>query len=97
MAEKKREKKGMRPEIDDAVANYLDAVSADFASGEGENSIRWPLKKKIVRLFRKIPDREKTLHLYLILKRMSQPVDQERLTGWRRDLGLELVKELEKI
>jgi hypothetical protein len=90
-------KKKMNPKIHDAVIDYLKAISVDYGSREGDDSVRGPFKKKIISLFRKLPAREKLLHLYLILKNMSESSVQSRFTNWRRKLAIELVEELEKI
>lgn len=81
----------------EAVKNYLEVIGKNYRSRMGYESPQEPYKQKIAQLYGKSSIESRDSLLYYILKTMSRPTGDPRLTNYRRDLALELVEELEKI
>lgn len=81
----------------EAVEKYSDAISEDYCSREGDDSVREPYRQKTIKLFKKIPEKNKTECLLFIFVNMTNPSSDRRFTHWCCELAHELVKELQKI
>jgi hypothetical protein len=80
-----------------AVSEYLNAISVDYNSRQGDDPTREVFKNRVISLFRHLPASfDKTNHLLFVFISLLEPAEDSRLSDWRRDLALELAKELQK-
>lgn len=86
-----------KKEFAKAVENYREEIIGSYYSRHGDSDHLDEQKKMIIRLFRKSQISIKRELLYISLRTISKPTDEERLNGYLNQLAHELDKRLNKM
>ena len=89
--------KKIKEDFKSAVKDYLGAIAKDFDAPEGDDSVRQPYKKRIVKIFRTVPRRLKLSGINFLLRETIQPMGDSLLTQFRCREVAELESKLTKI